>query len=87
MTHDGDGPPISLENCYKFLVLLPLEADEKVEVLEHYFGITTNNEFIARVQGELLYTLFDCKDSAEVLSKGYARIRSATCYKDNKQKS
>jgi DNA polymerase elongation subunit (family B) len=67
-------------------VLLPLEADEKMEALKHYFGITQSNELIARgieirrhdapnfineFQSELLYTLFDCKDSAEVLSKGY----------------
>jgi DNA polymerase elongation subunit (family B) len=80
------GLPISLENYYKFLVLLPLEADEKMEALKHYFGITHTNELIARgieirrhdapnfikeFQTELLYTLFDCKDSAEVLSKGY----------------
>jgi DNA polymerase elongation subunit (family B) len=67
-------------------VLLPLEADEKMEALKHYFGITQNNELIARgieirrhdapyfikeFQSELLYKLFDCKDSAEVLSKGY----------------
>ena len=80
------GIPISLENYYKFLVLLPLEADEKMEALKHYFGITHTNELIARgieirrhdapnfikeFQTELLYTLFDCKDSAEVLSKGY----------------
>jgi DNA polymerase elongation subunit (family B) len=78
--------PISLENYYKFLVLLPLEADEKMEALKHYFGITHGNELIARgieirrhdapnfikeFQTELLYTLFDFKDSAEVLSKGY----------------
>ncbi|MFZ0514520.1 MAG: DNA polymerase domain-containing protein [Candidatus Nitrosopolaris sp.] len=25
------GIPISIENCYRFLVLLPLEADEKME--------------------------------------------------------
>jgi DNA polymerase elongation subunit (family B) len=80
------GLPISLEHHYKFLVPLPLEADEKVEALKHYFGITQSNELIARgieirrhdapnfikeFQTELLYTLFDCKDSAEVLSKGY----------------
>jgi DNA polymerase elongation subunit (family B) len=80
------GLPISLEHHYKFLVLLPLEADEKVEALKHYFGITQSNELIARgieirrhdapnfikeFQTELLYTLFDCRDSAEVLSKGY----------------
>jgi DNA polymerase elongation subunit (family B) len=67
-------------------VLLPLEADEKMEALKHYFGITHTNELIARgieirrhdapnfikeFQTELLYTLFDCKDSAEVISKGY----------------
>jgi DNA polymerase elongation subunit (family B) len=80
------GLPISLENYYKFLVLLPLEADEKMEALKHYFGITHTNELIVRgieirrhdapnfikeFQTELLYTLFDCKDSAEVISKGY----------------
>jgi DNA polymerase elongation subunit (family B) len=80
------GIPISVENWFKFLVLLPLEADEKLEALKHYFGITQNNELIARgieirrhdtpnfikdFQTELLYTLFDCKDSAEVASKGY----------------
>ncbi|MGC2668658.1 MAG: DNA polymerase domain-containing protein [Candidatus Nitrosopolaris sp.] len=80
------GLPISFENYYKFLVLLPLEADEKMEALKHYFGITQSNELIARgieirrhdaryfikeFQTELLYTLFDFKDSAEVLSKGY----------------
>jgi DNA polymerase elongation subunit (family B) len=67
-------------------LLLPLEADAKMEALKHYFGITQSNELIARgieirrhdapnfikeFQTELLYTLFDCKDSAEVLSKGY----------------
>jgi DNA polymerase elongation subunit (family B) len=80
------GLPISLENHYKFLMLLPLEADEKMEALKHYFGITHSNELIARgieirrhdapnfireFQTELLYTLFNCKDSAEVLSIGY----------------
>ena len=80
------GFPISLEHCYKFLVLLPLEADEKIEALKHYFGITHSNELVARgieirrhdapnfikeFQTELLYTLFDCNDSTEVLSKGY----------------
>ena len=80
------GLPISLENYYKFLVLLPLQADEKMEVLKHYFGITHTRElnargieirrhdapnFIKELQTELLYNLFDCKDSAEVISKGY----------------
>jgi DNA polymerase-2 len=80
------GLPISLEHHYKFLLLLPLEADVKMEALKHYFGITHTNELIVRgieirrhdapnfikeFQSELLYTLFDCKDSGEVLSKGY----------------
>jgi DNA polymerase elongation subunit (family B) len=70
----------------KFLVLLPLEADENIEVLKHYFGITFDNEFVARgieirrhdvpafikrFQTQLVYTFFDCKDSSEVLTKGY----------------
>ena len=42
------GLPVSLEHYYKFLVLLPLEADEKMEALKHYFGITQINELIAR---------------------------------------
>jgi DNA polymerase elongation subunit (family B) len=80
------GLAISFDNYYKFLVLLPLEADEKIEALKHYFGITHTNELIARgieirrhdapnfikeFQIELLYTLFDCNDSAEVISKVY----------------
>jgi len=80
------GLSISVDYHYKFLVLLPLEADEKIEVLKHYFGITYNNElvvrgieirrhdiptFIKRFQTEILYTLFDCKDSSEILTKGY----------------
>jgi DNA polymerase elongation subunit (family B) len=42
------GLPISLEHHYKFLVLLPLEADVKMEASKHYFGITQSNELIAR---------------------------------------
>jgi DNA polymerase elongation subunit (family B) len=82
------GLSISVDYHYKFLVLLPLEADEKIEVLKHYFGITFDNElvvrgievrrhdvpaFIRRFQTQLLYTLFDCKDSYEILTKGYER--------------
>jgi DNA polymerase elongation subunit (family B) len=80
------GHPISLDCHYKFLVLLPLEADQKIEVLKHYFGITYDDElvvrgievrrhdipiFIKQFQTQLLYTLFDCKDSDEVVTKGY----------------
>jgi DNA polymerase elongation subunit (family B) len=78
--------PISVEAYYKFLVLLPLEADNRMEALKHYYGVTHTNELIVRgiearrhdapnfikeFQTELLYTLFDCKDSAEVASKRY----------------
>ena len=80
------GLSISVDYHYKFLVLLPLEADEKIEVLKHYFGITFDNElvvrgleirrhdvpaFIKRFQTHLLYTLFDCKNSSEIVAKGY----------------
>jgi DNA polymerase elongation subunit (family B) len=77
---------ISIDYNYKFLVLLPLEADGNLEALKHYYGITQQGElvvrgieirrhdipeFIKQFQTELLHTLFDCKDSAEVISKGY----------------
>ena len=80
------GLSISIDYNYKFLVLLPIEADENIEALKHYYGITQQGElvvrgieirrhdipnFIKQFQTELLYTLFDCKDSAEVVSKGY----------------
>jgi DNA polymerase elongation subunit (family B) len=80
------GIPISIEQYYKFLVLLPLEASERMEALKHYFGITQSGEIIARgikirrhdapnfikeFQSELLYTLFDCNNSMEVISRGY----------------
>src|SRR2546422_9753222 len=81
------GLAISLDYHYKFLVLLPLEADEKIEALKHYFGITVDGEiitrgietrrhdtpnFIKQFQYDLLQTLFsDRKDSNEVTIKGY----------------
>ena len=80
------GLPISIDYHYKFLVLLPLEADEKIEVLKHYFGITYEDElvvrgietrrhdtpnFIKQFQTQLLYTLLDCRDSHEVVKMGY----------------
>ena len=43
------GLPISLQHHFKFVMLLPLEADEKMEALKHYFGIILeDNELIAR---------------------------------------
>jgi DNA polymerase elongation subunit (family B) len=80
------GLSISIDYNYKFLVLLPIEADENIEALKHYYGVTQQGElvvrgieirrhdipnFIKQFQTELLYTLFNCKDSAEVESKGY----------------
>jgi DNA polymerase I len=80
------GIPISVEQYYKFLVLLPIEASERMEALKHYFGITHDGELITRgietrrndapnfikgFQTELLYTLFDCNNSTKVVSQGY----------------
>ena len=57
-----------------------------MEALKHYYGVTQNNELVVRgiearrhdapnfikdFQSELLYTLFDCKNSDEILSRGY----------------
>ena len=69
------------------LTIWKKEADEKIEVLKHYFGITYEDElvvrgietrrhdvpkFIKQFQTQLLYTIFDgCKDSSEVVTKGY----------------
>lgn len=76
------GMSLSLEYHYKFLVLLPLEADEKLEALKHYFGITYDGElvtrgietrrhdtptFIKQFQAQLLHTLFDCKSIDDIL--------------------
>jgi DNA polymerase elongation subunit (family B) len=87
MLSSETGLSISFEYHYKFLVLLPLEADEKIEALKHYFGITFDGEiitrgietrrhdtpnFIKQFQYDLLQTLFsDRKDSSEVVTKGY----------------
>jgi DNA polymerase elongation subunit (family B) len=81
------GLPISIEYNYKLLVLLPLEASEKIEALKQYYGITYQGElvvrgiearrhdipkFIKQFQTELLYTLFfDCKGVQDVINKGY----------------
>ena len=72
------GLSISIDYNYKFLVLIPIEADENLEALKYYYGITQQGDlvvrgieirrhdipiFIKQFQTELLYTLFDCKDS------------------------
>jgi DNA polymerase elongation subunit (family B) len=73
-------------NNERILVLLPLDADQRMEALKHYFGITYSSELIARgieirrhdapnfikeFQTELLHTLFDCNDLDGVYSKAY----------------
>lgn len=80
------GLPISIEHNFRFLVLLPLEAIERIEALKQYYGITQEGElvvrglearrhdtpnFIKKFQTELLYTLFDWKNSDEIVTKGY----------------
>lgn len=78
------GMNLSIEYHYKFLALLPLEADEKLEALKHYFGITYSGELVMRgietrrhdspkfikdFQTELLYTIFDCDKLEEIQGK------------------
>ncbi len=78
------GLALSLDYHYKFLVLLPLEADEKLEALKHYFGINYDGElvtrgietrrhdapeFIKKFQKELLYTLFDADSSTDIINR------------------
>ena len=80
------GLPISIEHNFKFLVLLPLEANEKIEALKQYYGVTHDGKLVVRgveirrhdtpnlikqFQTELLSTLFDCKSKEEIISKGY----------------
>lgn len=78
------GLALSLEYHYKYLVLLPLEADEKLEALKHYFGITYDGQLVTRgietrrhdtpkfikgFQRELLYTLFDANSATEIIDR------------------
>jgi DNA polymerase elongation subunit (family B) len=80
------GLPISIEHNFKFLILLPLEANERIEALKQYYGITQAGElvvrgiearrhdtpnFVKKFQTELLYTLFDCNNLDEIVTKGY----------------
>jgi DNA polymerase elongation subunit (family B) len=77
--------PISIEHDFKFLVLLPLEASEKIEALKQYYGVTQKGQLVVRgveirrhdtpklikdFQTELLSTLFSCKDVIEIVDKG-----------------
>jgi DNA polymerase elongation subunit (family B) len=78
--------PISIEHNFKFLVLLPLEASEKIEALKQYYGVTHDGQLVVRgveirrhdtpnlikqFQTEILSTLFDCKSKEEIINKGY----------------
>jgi DNA polymerase elongation subunit (family B) len=80
------GLPISIEHDFKFLVLLPLEASEKIDALKQYYGVTHKGQLVVRgiesrrydtpklikkFQVELLSTLFDYKDAKEIMEKGY----------------
>jgi DNA polymerase elongation subunit (family B) len=80
------GLPISVEHSFRFLVLLPLEASEKIEALKQYYGVTQEGKLVVRgleirrhdtpdlvkqFQTELLSTLFDCKSKEEIIDKGY----------------
>ena len=80
------GLPISIEHDFKFLVLLPLEASEKIEALKQYYGVTNEGQLVVRgveirrhdtpnlikqFQTELLSTLFDWKSKEEIINKGY----------------
>jgi DNA polymerase-2 len=84
--HRETSLPISMEHDFKYLVLLPLEADEKIEALKQYYGITHGGQlvvrgielrrhdtpkFIKKFQTELLSTLFDCENIKDILNKGY----------------
>src|SRR5215204_1438069 len=80
------GLPISVEHNFKFLILLPVEANEKIEALKQYYGITHEGhlvvrgveirrhdtpKFIKQFQTELLSALFDCEDVKGIMNKGY----------------
>jgi DNA polymerase elongation subunit (family B) len=80
------GLDMTLEYHYKFLVLLYVEADEKLEARKHYYGLTYDNQlitrgtdtrrhdspaFIKQFQSTLLSKLFDCSSTEEVLAIGY----------------
>ncbi len=80
------GLQMTLDFHYKFLVLLYIEADEKMEARKHYYGLTYENRLITRgidtrrhdspmfikeFQRTLLTQLFNCNSSEEVQTVGY----------------
>jgi DNA polymerase elongation subunit (family B) len=80
------GLSMTLEYHYKYLVLLYIEADDKMEARKHYYGLTFEDQLIMRgidtrrhdspvfvkeFQRTLLSKLFDCNSLEDVLSNGY----------------
>jgi DNA polymerase elongation subunit (family B) len=80
------GLDLTLEFHYKYLVLLYVEADDKMEARKHYYGLTYDNQLITRgvdtrrhdspafikeFQTTLLSKLFDCNSYEDVLTNGY----------------
>jgi hypothetical protein len=80
------GLDLTLEFHYKFLVLLYIEADDKMEAKKHYFGLTYDGQLITRgidtrrhdsptfikeLQKTLLSKLFGCNTAEEVRTTGY----------------
>jgi len=80
------GLEMTLEFHYKYLVLLYIEADDKLEARKHYYGLTYDNQlitrgidtrrhdspaFIKQFQTTLLSKLFSCNNYEEVLTIGY----------------
>jgi DNA polymerase elongation subunit (family B) len=41
-------PDLTLGFHYKYLVLLHVEADEKLEAKKHYYGLTYQNQLVSR---------------------------------------
>jgi DNA polymerase elongation subunit (family B) len=77
---------LTLEFYYKYLVLLYIEADEKMEAKKHYFGLTYDGQLVTRgidtrrhdspvfikdFQKILLLKLFGCNTAEEVETIGY----------------
>lgn len=85
------GLDMTLEYHYKFLVLLYIESDDKMEARKHYYGLTYDNQLITRgtdtrrhdsptfikeFQSTLLTKLFDCNNYEDVMTNGYQNALS-----------
>ena len=85
------GLDMTLEYHYKFLVLLFIEADDKMEARKHYYGLTYDNQLITRgtdtrrhdsptfikeFQSTLLTKLFDCNNYEDVMTNVYQNALS-----------